>query len=96
MKAEYRALFDGVAALLFRHDAAKINFEVNPDEYETEARTILPRLGTCKSVQDVQRIVHEECVRWFDDAIAGPEERYGEIAAEIWQIWTRWEKGRSA
>ena len=96
MKAEYGALFDKVAALLFRHDPASINFEVNPDEYETEARTILPRLRTCKSAQDVQRVVHQEFVRWFDEATAGHEERYREIADEIWELWTRWEREGSA
>ena len=88
MKAQYGTLFDKVAALLFRHDPANIKFEVNSDEYETEARTILPRLRTCKSSQDVRRVVHEEFVRWFDEATAGPEECYSEIATEIWALWT--------
>jgi hypothetical protein len=76
-----------VAALLFRYDPAKINFEVNSDEYETEAGTILPRLRTCQSARDVQRVVHEEFVRWFDEIAAGPEETYREIASEIWLMW---------
>jgi hypothetical protein len=85
LQVEYGTLFDRVAALLFRYDPASITFEINRDEYETEARTILPRLRTCKSVEDVQRVVHEEFVRWFDEATAGPAERYGEIASEIWE-----------
>jgi hypothetical protein len=28
--------------------------------------TIIPRLGDCRSVDDVRRIVHEEFVKWFD------------------------------
>ena len=94
MKAEYRALFDKVATLLFRHDPAKISFEVNPDEYETEARTILPRLRTCKAVEDVQRVVDEEFVHWFGEATAGPAEQYCEIASEIWKMWLD-RRGRS-
>ena len=38
LKAEYGDLFDCTAALLFRHDPVGINFEVNPDEYQPQAR----------------------------------------------------------
>jgi hypothetical protein len=51
----YGALYDDVAALLFRHDPIGINFDVNTDEYEPEVGTILPRLRSCKSVDDVRR-----------------------------------------
>ena len=47
LRAEYAELFDSIAALLYRHDPMKINFEVNTDEYETEAETILPKLRSC-------------------------------------------------
>src|SRR6266704_494248 len=87
LKAEYGELFDSVAALLFRHDPAGVNFEINPDEYQTEAGTILPRLRGCQSEDEVRQVIHEEIVRWFDAATAGPEERYGEIASEVWQLW---------
>jgi hypothetical protein len=89
LKAEYGELFDSVAALLFRHDPVGINFGENTDEYEPEARTILPRLHGCTSVDDVLTIVHEEFVRWFDTGNAGPQERYAGIAAEVWELWQR-------
>lgn len=60
LRTEYGTLFDSVAALLFRYDPVGINFEVNPDEYETETGTILPRLLGCQSVDDVRRVIHEE------------------------------------
>jgi hypothetical protein len=87
LRAEYGEMFDSTAGLLFRHDPVSINFENNPDEYEPEAGTILPRLRTCTSSDEVLRVVHEEFVRWFDSDIAGPAERYAEIASEIWQLW---------
>jgi len=80
-------LFDSTAALLFRHDPARINFEVNPGEYQSEAGSILPRLHGCHSADDVCRVVHEEFVRWFDAVTAGAPERYSQIAFEIWQLW---------
>ena len=89
LKNVYGALYDDVAALLFRHDPAGINFEVNTEEYEPEVGTILPRLRNCKSADDVRRVVHQEFVRWFELSNAGPESSYTAIAAEIWDLWQR-------
>lgn len=88
-KAEYGSLFDSIAEILFRHDPAGINFEDNIDEYEPEARTILPRLRACHSVVDVMTAVHEEFQRWFDPDFAGPKEKYRKIAEEIWRLWQK-------
>lgn len=87
IRAEYGGLFDEIAALLFRHDPISINFRDNTDEYDVEAGTILPKLGSCRSPEDVLPIVHEEFVRWFDRGTAGPQERCAEIAREIWRIY---------
>jgi hypothetical protein len=92
LRTEYGELFDSTAAILFRHDPARINFEVNQGEYEPEAGTILPRLRNCQSRDEVLRVVHEEFVRWFGAATAGPSESYHEIASEIWQLWERHQK----
>jgi hypothetical protein len=87
LKTEYGELFDTVSALLFRHDPIGIAFDnENSDEYDPEAGTILPRLRNCESVSDVQRVLHDEFVRWFDAGNAGPEERYALIASEIWEL----------
>jgi hypothetical protein len=88
LRAEYGDLFDSAAMLLFQHDPIGIAFEnENRGEYKCEASTILPRLQTCQSASDVNRVVHEEFVRWFDAGTAGPEGRYAEIASEIWHLW---------
>ena len=88
LKAEYGELFAAVAALLFHHDPIGIIFEgdTNTDEYEPEARTILPRLRGCHSADDVQSVVHSEFVRWFGED-AGSPEHYKKVASEIWQLW---------
>jgi hypothetical protein len=77
----YGALFDDVSAILYRHDPIGINFDTNTDEYDPEARTILPRLRHCTSVDEAVVIVHEEFQRWFGAQTAGPASRYQEIAA---------------
>ena len=87
LKAQYGALFDSMAALLYGHDPIGINFDDNKHEYEPEAGTILPRLSSCRSVEDVLQMVHEEFVRWFDRGTAGPPEHYQKIASEVWQLW---------
>ncbi len=61
-----------------------INFEENTDEYEPEVGTILPRLRTCRSEDDVRQVVHEEFVKWFDVTTAGPPDRYQAIAMRVW------------
>ena len=90
LRAEYGELFDEISALLFQHDPIGINFDHNTDEYEIETGTILPRLHHCRSADDVQKVVHEEFVRWFDPTTAGPPERYTEVASEIWQLLQRY------
>jgi type VI protein secretion system component VasA len=89
LKAEYGNLFDSIAEILFRHDPVGINFDDNTDEYEPEARTILPRLKDCHSVEDVITIVHEEFQRCFDPGFAEPKQKYRKIAEEIWLLWQR-------
>jgi hypothetical protein len=84
LREEFKGLYDRLAAILFEEDPAGINFEDNTDEYEPEVRTTLPRLKDCRSVQDVQAVVHEEFIRWFDAETVGPRERYHKIATRIW------------
>jgi hypothetical protein len=89
LREEYRGLYAAVSAILFEEDPIGINFETNADEYEPEVGTILPRLGSCRSVADVQRVTQEEFVRWFGRVEAGPVERYRRIAERIWEEWEK-------
>jgi hypothetical protein len=89
LKAEHGELFDAISALLFRRDPVGINFEINNGEYDTEADTILPRLRSCQTSDDVLRVVHEEFIRWFDLNTARSQEGYIEIASEIWKLWQK-------
>jgi hypothetical protein len=54
------------------------------DEYDPEIGTILPRLRTASSAGDVQAILHEEFIRWFDEDLAGSSETYQLAAEKIW------------
>lgn len=87
------ALFASVSALLFEADPMSINFESNPEEYEPEVGTILPRLPAATSPQDVAVIVHEEFCHWFGEEIAGPIEHYAAVAEKIWASWRNFQNG---
>jgi hypothetical protein len=95
LRTEYGNLFDAVAEILFRHDPIGINFESNRDEYEPEVRTILPRLKTCQSSEDVATVAFEEFERWFGSDIAGAKAKYRSLGEEIWNRWLERTKGRS-
>jgi hypothetical protein len=81
-------LVSRVEALLFYDDPIGINFDTNTDEYRAEAQTIVIRLPEATSQDEVQRIVHEEFVRWFDPQMAGSVDRYRAVAESIWGLWT--------
>jgi hypothetical protein len=88
----YGDLLDHVVAALFAADPIGINFGSNTDEYEPEASTIIPRLHDCRSVQDVQTVVHQEFVAWFnleDDDRCANFLIYAAPAQHIWDLWQR-------
>ena len=53
------------------------------DEYESEIQEIVGRVGTCTTVEEVQALLHEVFVRWFDAQLAGPKEEYRAPAQSI-------------
>jgi hypothetical protein len=86
-KREYGTLFASISAALFEADPVGINFDENTDEYEPEAGTIIRRLASAKSAEDVQVIVYEEFCTWFGPIDAGPTEKYASVSAKIWDLW---------
>ena len=86
--AEYKELYLKVEAILFRADPIDINYGHNSDEYSPEVGTILPRLKTASSADQVLNIVREEFRRWFGAEKVGPKSRFEKIANEVWRAWT--------
>ena len=89
VRNKYGSLFETVSRILFEQDPIRINFGTNSDEYESEATTILLRIDQAATQEQLLRIIHEEFIRWFGGAIAGPESKYKQIAAEIWSAYRR-------
>jgi hypothetical protein len=90
LRVEYAELFAGLTEILARSDLMGIA-ELGPraNAYEPEVGTILPRLRDATDAADVQRILHEEFVRWFDADILPPQAEFAAPAAEIWTLWLR-------
>ncbi len=86
LKQQNPAFFCQVAEILLKHDLMKIDYEVNPDEYEPEAGTIIPRLTECSGYLDARKMIYEEFIRWFYDDV-GSESEYTDAAKEIWNAW---------
>jgi hypothetical protein len=95
VKRQYGKLVASISEALFKADPAGINFETNTDEYEPEATTIIPRLRTAQSAEDVQNIVYEEFLYWFGGT-AGTKDNYAAVAAEIWVLWCAFRSSQSA
>jgi hypothetical protein len=64
-------------------DPAHLNYEVNTDEYDPEVSTIIPRLSSARSAEDVETILKEELLRHFAD-IGVSTDNLAPLAAEIW------------
>jgi len=95
-KKEYGELFHDVLTALTRYDIIGIADEANPDaatEYEPEVGTIIPRLREAQAVEDVERIVREEFLRWFGPGKYLPdpvlEERFHLMTNDIWTALLR-------
>lgn len=65
LKSLYAGLFEELSAYLYKLDPVGINYGVNPDEYETEVGTILPRVLDAESAAEIVPILREEFWRWF-------------------------------
>jgi hypothetical protein len=88
LQARHGALYTEVSQLLREADPIRlITIGAPDDEYDPEVSTILPRLREAQSAAEVQKIIHEEFVHWFDADIAGPITYYAEVAEKVWGVW---------
>ena len=84
VQANDPAFFATVSGAMFKHDPIGINVGDNTDEYDAEAGTVIPRLSTCSSTEDVASVLQEEFSAWFGDETAGDIAAYRGLAAAIW------------
>jgi hypothetical protein len=85
LKRAYSALYEDLSAALYDADIAGINYGSNPDEYDLEVGTILPRVFDANDTAAIERVVREEFPRWFGH-LPNDSAKYEELAAEILRI----------
>jgi hypothetical protein len=90
-KREYGSLFTSISEALFRVDPARLNFEVNTDEYDSEVAAIIPRLSSAQSAQDVQTILYDELLRSLY-TVGVSRDALPSLAVEIWTLWCESER----
>jgi hypothetical protein len=87
VRAAYGSLVDELLVILAAHDLLGIASPQNPNEYEPEVGTILPRLKGASSEMDVELIVKEEFERWFYPRCVKPPRTYHRMSEDIWSAW---------
>jgi len=56
------------------------------NEYEPQARAIEEKLVDQDSAQSLRNEIHQVFADWFDENLAGPQDRYTAIAERIWAL----------
>ena len=88
LKKKYREQFAELARIFAEDDPKGLinDDNSNLDEYELEVGTILPRLSSCDSREDVQVVIAEEFNRWFSGEGGSPESHRA-VAERVWSTW---------
>ena len=94
LKREYAGMFEDLTAFLYELDPMGLNFEINPDEYEPEVGTILPRVFEAESPADIVHVVREEFERWFGPRPRIENATYEDLAEGIFGIIERYRSER--
>lgn len=94
LKRDYVGMFEDLAAYLYHQDPMGLNFGINPDEYEPEVGTILPRVCDAESPADIVEVIREELERWFGPPLRIENATYEELAEGIFVIVDRYRSRR--
>ena len=86
-KKTYGPLLAEIVLILDRYDPIGLTcVGAPPDEYSIEAAEILKRLGSIKSVAELQRTIRSIFSEYFSPELAGPVWRYKSVATQIWKV----------
>ena len=86
IQAKNPDFFAAVSSAMFKHDLIGINFGDNTDEYDAEAGTVIPRLESCSSVEDIAHVLHEEFLAWFGPETTGDLAVFRALANDVWRL----------
>lgn len=87
IRSQHKEIFEKILDILFQYDpVGAAGMSEERDEYSPEVGTIIPRLYSANSVEDVHEIIYSEFCQWFD-TYTGEKEKYYPVAVEIWKVW---------
>lgn len=53
------------------------------DGYEPEIHDITEHIGNCRTVTEIQGLLHQTFVKWFDEVLAGDRSAYLKMAKRL-------------
>lgn len=85
LRQRYGNLLNEVAAIMFRHDTEGLaKFGCPDDEYMPEARRVLQKLETVKSVDHMRQLVSGVFAEMFEEALDASREQLRALADEVY------------
>jgi hypothetical protein len=84
LRRKYKAVYDGLASILFRLDP--VHIAAGRDEYEPEIGRILAGTKDVRTVDDLTDAIHTVFIEMFDRSTAGDRAKYEPIARELWVL----------
>jgi len=87
---KYGKLHAALTVLFAKADPIGIGIPATSNEYDLEVGTVLPRLKSCASPSDVQRVLYEEFAHWFTPDTAGTADSYRVLAGEVWVLMAQY------
>jgi len=83
-KMEERNLISVVKEAIDKCDPiGLLNTGAPEDEYDPEIEEIAEKVANCRNVEEIQNLIYETFVKWFDQDIVGESEKYKEPAENI-------------
>ena len=86
LKQSHAAVFFFIREIINKHDPiGLIAIGAPEDEYDPEVKTIVYQLKDVRTIAQMQDLVYQELLRWFEEkSIVGEWDSYAEIANEIY------------
>ena len=90
VKKEFGQSFNELRTIINKHDPINlIKIGAPIDEYNSEVKTIIIQLKNMTTEQQVQDLIYQEFLRWFNyECVTGPKDSYKDLAADVF-VWAK-------
>lgn len=87
MREQYGEMFDACSRAMYDADLFGIGSHRLPaDEFDDEAMRVVPRLPGCLTLQQVERVLHEELPPCFGEGLEIPPWVLERLSARLWRL----------